>query len=1012
MLIGRARERATLSALIAAVKGGEGRVVLINGEAGIGKSRLVAEGRNIASTQGFLVAQGQCFQADVAYPYAPLLEMLRAYLPACTASIRASRQESLVRELAQLLPDLALLLPQFTLQPVNTPTEAHTEAHAEPEQQRQRLFTLLTYLLTSQAAQCPTLLVIEDIHWCDDSTLDFLLHLARRASHSPLILLVTYRGEEVSSHANRWLVQLDRERLPLDLALARLSPPEVDSMIQAICATPGPVPVELAETISTLAEGIPFFVEEMLKSLITVGKLQLADGAWQYTSNAHETDDSAPLIPRSVRGIVRQRVDHLSAAAHQALTLSAVAGRRFDAILLQRLLACDESRLILVMKELIDAQLVVEESADCFAFRHALIQQAIYSTLLARERRMLHGAIAEALEAHYTTTAQREAHLADLSAHFYAASAWEKALYYGQRAAEKSLALHAPRAALEHATQALNAAQHLHITLPGEVFQIRGQARETLGEFGHARNDYERALELAKRDHNDTLQWQSISALGFLWAGRDYAQAGIWFRRASDLAERIDDPAMRARSLNRLGNWLGNIGRIEEGLETHHRALAIFEEQSNPQGMAETLDLLSTLHGMRGERITAVEELGQAIALFRRLGDVQSLTSSLAMRALQSMPGANETTLCPQRTQDECVQDAMESLRLASQTGSLAGQAFAEIVLAHILLSFGEIGAAFAHARAAQGITNEIEHQQWQISSRYALGRIYLLLLVPDQAITALASGLSLARELGSVFWIATLSAYLGRAYLINQDLTAAEVTLQAVMPREQSPYTIAERDIALAWGELALARGEFDSALQRAEELLASAPGQRASQHTQPIPHILQVKGEALMSLSRPDEALAALIDARRGALERDARPLLWTIHRSLGRAYQLRQRYDEARKEIASARRLIEELAATVENTALREHFMRSARATLPKERPIRRREAARQALGGLTTREREVVALVAQGKTSRQIADDLVVSERTAEVHVSNILKKLGLNSRTQIAVWAVERGLTRK
>ena len=132
------------------------------------------------------------------------------------------------------------------------------------------------------------------------------------------------------------------------------------------------------------------------------------------------------------------------------------------------------------------------------------------------------------------------------------------------------------------------------------------------------------------------MQWQSVMALGFLWAGRDYEQAGAWFRQALDLAERLADDALRARSLNRLGNWLGNTGRAKEGLQAHQEALSIFEARADTRGMAETLDLLGTAYGLYGDRVNAVQQLGQAIVLFRTLGDTQSLVSSLAMRAVQS----------------------------------------------------------------------------------------------------------------------------------------------------------------------------------------------------------------------------------------------------------------------------------------------------------------------------------------------------------------------------------------
>jgi DNA-binding CsgD family transcriptional regulator len=375
------------------------------------------------------------------------------------------------------------------------------------------------------------------------------------------------------------------------------------------------------------------------------------------------------------------------------------------------------------------------------------------------------------------------------------------------------------------------------------------------------------------------------------------------------------------------------------------------------------------------------------------------------------MPGANETTICPLRTRDACVQDAAEALDLARQIDSPLEQVFAENALAHTLLGFGEFGSALAHAYAGQRIATAIEHQQWQVAICYCLGQAYVLLLAPDRAISGLETGLALAHELGSAFWVATLAAALARAYILNHELAAAQATLQTVMPAEQHPRNIAERAIALAWGELLVAQGAPGVALRIAEHLMASATGSPASLPTQPIPHVLKLKGEALLTLGQLEEAVAPLADARQGAGARNARPLLWTIHRSLGQVYRLIRRDDQAEQELAAARQLIAELASTIGDSALRKQFERAALASLPKAKPLRPSEAAKRGFGGLTAREREVAALIAQGKPSREIAELLVVSERTAEVHVSNILAKLGFSSRAQIAVWAVEKGLAK-
>jgi DNA-binding NarL/FixJ family response regulator len=160
---------------------------------------------------------------------------------------------------------------------------------------------------------------------------------------------------------------------------------------------------------------------------------------------------------------------------------------------------------------------------------------------------------------------------------------------------------------------------------------------------------------------------------------------------------------------------------------------------------------------------------------------------------------------------------------------------------------------------------------------------------------------------------------------------------------------------------------------------------------------------------LQRREEAIQVLEEARRGALARQENPLLWQIHRALGRQHKRLRQEDLAQRNFTSARQGIESLAGTIDDVYLREHFLHVALATLPREKSISASHATREAFGGLTEREREVVRLVAQGKSNREMADALVVTKRTIETHINNILYKLNLTSRAQIVVWAVEKGL---
>jgi len=284
-----------------------------------------------------------------------------------------------------------------------------------------------------------------------------------------------------------------------------------------------------------------------------------------------------------------------------------------------------------------------------------------------------------------------------------------------------------------------------------------------------------------------------------------------------------------------------------------------------------------------------------------------------------------------------------------------------------------------------------------------------MLLLEPALTLHYLDAGLPLAEQLGSAWWIGSIRVYQALACLLEGKGQQAEAALKAVMQREQAPRTLLERRIAWASGELALAQGEPEIALQIAEQLLASAPGEIRSQ---PIPRLWKLKGEALAALKRPDEAVEALEGAKRGALERRETPLLWQIQRSLAQLYQSLKRQQEAREALAAAREGIEALAQTVDEAELREHFLQRALASLPKEKPISARRAQAEKFAGLTGREREVAAMIAQGKSNREIADKLVVSERTVESHVGNILFKLGFTSRAQVAAWVVEVGLEKQ
>jgi predicted ATPase len=248
-LVGRARIVDGLRDLLDDVDRNRARVVLLSGEAGIGKSRMVAEARSFAVGRGLVVLEAACFPQDRACPYAPLLDLVRARFAGETSEAAVARAGSYARDLRMLLPELFV-----------SSNDGRHDDDRDPEQARRRLFDGLTHLLSDNFDTRPVLLIIEDLHWCDEVSLDVLMHLVRRTSGRRLLLIGTYRGDEADEALRRWLADLDRERLVQEIPLRPLTRAEVASMLEAIVGGDSVVPASFVDAIDALAEGNPFFV--------------------------------------------------------------------------------------------------------------------------------------------------------------------------------------------------------------------------------------------------------------------------------------------------------------------------------------------------------------------------------------------------------------------------------------------------------------------------------------------------------------------------------------------------------------------------------------------------------------------------------------------------------------------------------------------------------------------------------------------------------------------------------
>jgi DNA-binding NarL/FixJ family response regulator len=608
------------------------------------------------------------------------------------------------------------------------------------------------------------------------------------------------------------------------------------------------------------------------------------------------------------------------------------------------------------------------------------------------------------MERLYSTTL--DTHLADLAHHFYEAGRWEKVLEYAQRAGEQAQRLYAWPAAIEHYTRALDSARHLALSPHPTLYRARGQAYEALGEFEAARHDYEQVLEAAHQGHDRVNEWQSLLDLGSLWAKRNYERAAEWFQRALELAQHLADPLLQAHTLNRMGDRYTFIAQPREALRCHQEALSIFQQVYDQRGIAETLEFLGLLSYGAGDLIEAKISYEQAIAVFRELDDRQRLASCLLILMLCMGTNYQNDLLVPAAASvAESLGHGEVALQLARGIGHRSLEGYALIQLGCCLGPHGGYAPALESLQAGLSILEEIEHHRWMIDANWILGALYLDLLAPSLAKRHLERALALAHETGSPGWVRMVTGLLASVCVQQQDLARAESVLGPLL----SPQTrrMGQRMAWCARAELALAQKDPTLALHIVEQLIASAAN---SSSESVIPRLSHLRGKALAMLKQLVEAETALRDAHAAALTQGLRPLVWRVAIDLGKLYQTQHRDEEAEQAFATAQEVVKELAASIPDRSLREQFQQQAAALMPAHPSLSPRRLAKRAFGGLTEREREVAALIAQGKSNCEIAERLTVTERTVETHVRNILTKLDLTSRTQIAVWTITVGLT--
>jgi predicted ATPase/DNA-binding CsgD family transcriptional regulator len=965
-LVGRAGELALLGQYLADARAGELVAVMLAGPPGIGKTRLLEAFPHPDLRTDVTVLHGSASQSAGMPPYLPFLQALGDYVAAAAPDTLREQVGARAAALATLLPEIgARLGPPPLLHPLG------------PEQERYRLYEAVAGFLAAIAARAPLVLLLDDLHWVDAASCDLLVHLAGRLRGAPLLIVGAYReGEAGDNPAFAWaLAELNRRRLLQSLPLAPLGAEQSRALATGLLHAP--LAPEAADILHNHGEGNPFFIEELLRAFVDDGALVWRNDRWELI------EQPAHLLPPRVAEAVRLRLARLAPPVVELLRVAALLGRIFEPEPLAHVLGQDAEQVEAQLLAAARAQLLRPRPNASYAFAHELVRETLADDLGGARRRNLHQAIGEALEAQGTArSAQR---LADLAFHFVAAGDPTRGAAY----------------ALEAGGQALRTSA----------------AGEAVGHF-------RAALQLLGPDGASAQRLAALMGLGdaAILKG-DYDAAADAFQAAQEGALQHGDAVAAARALYRLGQARWRQEAVGAARDAFVQALALLgsaDSHAAAENLLQLADLHATSLGRTAEGAAYAE---RALAMIERLGD-QRLTAVAPMVLGNVVARGGDL---------EAGKAALErALTLAQAQDDPAVGAEACAYLANLYAWRGELDQSravslqrVAMARRTQDLFHLRHVYAWLGFQDTLQGRW-------EDAERWFAEQAPIVEGLHSPEPRATLLTYRGVMHYFLGQFDAADQLFREVVALLQ-PTGSGTLVWHLGWHGLALAElGRRDAALGCFAELRRLADGLDAGARARGLALAQIAVGFArLGELERASACYAPLLP-----FQGQCSPVL--IDRGLGLAALAGGDRVAARRHLADAEGVARragmrpELALSLVQRGLIEQQDASGRPAATTDSALAAglrlcdelgmRDLGRRLLGpppaatqppanaaGISERELEVLRLVAQGHTNREIAALLVISEKTVARHLTNIFAKIGVANRASATAYALTHGL---
>lgn len=944
-LIGRDGERAEILAHVDALQQGLGGVVVLEGEAGVGKTRLLRAIAGDARWRGAEVLWGGGHPIEAVRAYGPLVEALSGGL----SPLRA-------RQLAQVVDPIWLQVLALLLPPLATALSDLPPPPLEPAQEQDRLANALAQLLAGWTKIVPLLMVMEDLHWAGQDSLELLTRLAPLLNESGVLVLGSYRTEEARARPAIWqgLQALDRAGVRQRMVLSGLSAAATGELVRRSLGMGSPAPLFEARLFDETA-GNPLFLLETLRALYGEGLLVRDESGRWSTQDDWTSDQSGLPLPLAVEQIIARRLEILTPSLRGTLRLAAVLGERFDFDLLRAATGQDPSGLLPTLRELVQHRLLDETDQD-YCFHHDMIRQVAYDEIDVADRPHLHRQAAEALE-----LLQPE-QVAALAHHWTVAEVWDRAARYHQQAGDLAAAVHANAEAESHYTRALQALEQLPgMPEPDWVFELylareaiyalsgdrEAQARDllTLETLADQLGDNERRAEVVERrgkcaqDTGDypaliveaqnlielarKLQYGGIEAVGqrqwgtALWRQGKYEDALVRLRRALTLARSAGWSREEAASLYALAAVARHVASAAEAMDYGRQALAAYREIGDQQGEAALLNALGVIAHLDSDLASAIENYERALHTRRLIGDLPGQAVSL------SNLGVIQQSLGDYALAQDYYQ---QSLHISHLTGDRLHQADTLGNLGLVLLQVGAYPQAQASLESSLGLYRDIGSRRGAGSRLADLAFLYHHLGQAGTSQECARQALGIAQDLGNRFREAEAWQALAAARMDLGDLTEAALAYQQAFDAfddlGQSNYAL---DALAGLARASLALGDQAQGLSHVEGLLDHlGTGIVESSHE---PLLIYLTCYRVLHAARDPRAQKVLGSAHSLLQERAAR----IPDEEMRRSYL---------EEVAAHREIT---AAYFASLALDQREVRLPRADAPTGRPLRDDEYA---------------------------------------------------------------------